>query len=465
MDNKTLWKTVLSALQLDISSAHFNTWFPGTKLESLQDGKAIISCTTAYTKERLLRDHEKDIKKAILTATKQNVEIELVVKPERKTKKSSSKKSGPLFEKSKSTTTKLQQPQTSTLSPPITTKFKTGLNKAYTFETYVVGNNNRLAHAVASSISQSPGNTATNPFFLYASVGLGKTHLIHAIGNYVLKHNPTAKVMYCTGENFTNQLLESIQRRKPHSFRNTFRNVDVLIIDDVQFIAGRDSTQEEFFNTFNALHNESKQIVLASDQPPSKIPKLEARLSSRFGGGMMADIQAPDLDVRTAILRSKREELNYTIADETLDFIASVVTSNIRELIGALSQVVIASQTQPNIPQLNIAQTVLGKNLSIKKDARTTPRDILNYVCEYFEISKKDIKGKSRVKKLVVPRQVAMYLLRTESNLALMDVGELLGGRDHTTVMHGVDKTKARLREDAKLTEDINKIKHNLSTK
>lgn len=452
MDKDILWKTALATLQLDVSEAQFNTWFLGTKLTEFKEGFVQIACPNAYSKERLSKTHLSKIKKALEVASQQKLKIEIVVASQLKNQPVSS--SGPLF-----------TPPTPQKTPLEVSQSQHNLNKHYTFDNFVVGNSNRLAHAVALAIAQSPGNAPTNPFFLYSDVGLGKTHLVHAIGNYVLKKTPQAKVFYCSGENFTNELLESIQRKKPRTFREKFRKLDMLIVDDVQFIAGRDSTQEEFFNTFNTLHNEGRQIVLASDKPPHQIPRLEERLSSRFGGGMMSDIQTPDVDVRTAILRSKRAELNYQVDNQTLDFIAQVVVSNIRELLGTLSQVVIAAQSQGQLPTPEIARQVLGKTYQIQLDQAVTPKNIIKQVCDYFEISKKEIKSSCRLKKLVLPRQIAMYLLRAETGLPLTDVGDLLGGRDHTTIMHGIKKIEALRQTEQKLDADIHKIRHNLSPK
>jgi len=313
---------------------------------------------------------------------------------------------------------------------------------------------------VALAVAQKPGK-AYNPVFFYSSVGLGKTHLMQAIGNEIIKKHQDLSVLYCTGESFTNELLDSIQsgqRKTTADFRDKFRTVDVLLIDDIQFIAGREKTQEEFFNTFNALYMGKKQIVLTSDRPPREISKLEARLSSRFVGGMIADMQAPDMDVRVAILRNKARTLKITVPDEVIDTIAEGVETNIRELEGTFNQVLTYAKAQGLDLTPETVIKILGDNFKKQKTV-ATPKKILKTVCTYYTVKSTDIKGKRRVKEIVRPRQVAMYLLKNLTELPLVQIGELLGGRDHTTVMHGVGKIEKLLEENIQIREQVSVVK------
>jgi chromosomal replication initiator protein len=331
-----------------------------------------------------------------------------------------------------------------------------------------MGSNNRLAFAIAKAVADNPG-TKYNPFFLYAGVGLGKTHLIHAIGNEIIRAHSELNVAYTTGEAFTNELIESIQSGSrggnyaANKFRNKYRSVDVLIIDDIQFIIGKESTQQEFFHTFNSLYLAQKQIVITSDRPPKNFTTLEDRITSRFNSGIIADITPPDLDTRIAILRTKRDISGDTIPNETIDFIAEKVDTNIRELEGAYLQVVTQSKAMAENPTLDFAATTLGHGMVREKIKRTTNvNDIIKTVATYYSVKVLDLKGKQRTKDLVIPRQVAMYLMYELTNTPYMTIGELLGGRDHTTIMHGVGKVKTDIEEDVRTRQDIANIRKTL---
>lgn len=440
MNNQKLWQIALAELELNLSPSNFKAWFPQTKILKNENGLIEIGCPTSYIRERLEQRHYKQTKEILDRLTQAETEIIFTVSAG---SKPLTEPPGPLF-------TRQQK----------TSKQGLGLFPNYTFDNFIVGNNNNLAHAVAHAVVDRPG-VAYNPFFLYSGVGLGKTHLIQAIGNETLKKHPSSSVLYCTGESFTNELIDSIQsgsRKNTAKFRNKFRSIDVLLIDDVQFIAGRERTQEEFFHTFNALHMAKKQVVLTSDKPPKEIAKLEERLSSRFAGGMIADMQTPDLDMRVAILRNKAKDLKISIPDEVINILAEGVTTNIRELEGTFHQVITRAKTEKRAITLEIVKKVLGENF-LSSEKTVTPKRIIQEVCAYYTVSQKDIKGARRLKEIARPRQITMYLLRSLTDLSLVEIGQLLGGRDHTTVIHGEQKVQNLIEDNSQIREQINVIK------
>lgn len=322
-----------------------------------------------------------------------------------------------------------------------------GLNPKYTFDTFVVGNNNKFAHAASLAVSESPGEIY-NPLFIYGGVGLGKTHLMHSIAHFILDANPESRVIYVTSEEFTNEVIESIRNKNNSAmakFREKYRNVDVLLIDDVQFIVGRESTQEEFFHTFNTLHGAKKQIVLSSDRPPKDIETLEERIRSRFEWGLLADISVPDYETRMAILRKKEELDGYNAGDEVIKYIATNIKSNIRELEGALNKVMALAKLEGRVVNEALAEEVLMDMISPDKKRVITPQYITDVVAEHFDVSVDDIFSKKKNSKIAYPRQIIMYLCRhfTESNL--QEIGKFLGKRNHTTVMHGIEKIEKEL--------------------
>jgi chromosomal replication initiator protein len=332
------------------------------------------------------------------------------------------------------------------------------LNPKYTFSTYVIGKSNNFAHAAAYAVSQSPGNTY-NPLFLYSGVGLGKTHLMHAIGHTILEKNPDAKILYITSETFTNDLIKAISTNTNIEFRNRYRNVDVLMVDDIQFIAGKEQTQEEFFHTFNALYEARKQIVISSDKPPKDIPTLEERLRSRFEWGLIADISKPDLETRIAILRKKAEMEHLDVPDEVNTYIATKVESNIRELEGCLTRVLAyANLTGAPVTEA-LAAEALRDMLPVKDPRRITTDLIMAIVAEYYSVTVDDLKSKRRNREVTVPRQIAMYLIRELNGASLPRIGMEFGGRDHTTVIHACDKVAEDLRRDAQLKGAVETLK------
>jgi len=337
----------------------------------------------------------------------------------------------------------------------------TMLNPKYTFDTFVVGSSNRFAHAASLAVAELPGN-AYNPLFIYGGVGLGKTHLMHAIGHYILASNPELNVLYVSSETFTNELIGAIRSNTNEAFREKFRNVDVLMIDDIQFIGGKEQTQEEIFHTFNALHTADKQIIISSDKPPKEIASLEERIRTRFEWGLIADIQRPDLETRIAILRRKAESENYDVPEEINELIATKVESNIRELEGCLTRVCAyaALTGKPITPEL--AESTLHDMLPVRDPKRIPPERVLSVVCDHHSLSRSDLVGQKRNRDVVVPRQIAMYLLRTMIDMSLPSIGTLFGGRDHTTAIHAVNKITQDMETNRVLRDTVEDLKKRL---
>lgn len=339
------------------------------------------------------------------------------------------------------------------------------LNPRYTFDTFVVGNNNRFAHAASLAVAESPGEIY-NPLFLYGGVGLGKTHLMHSIAHFILENNPKAKVLYVTSEKFTNEIVDAIQRKNNIStieFREKYRNVDVLLIDDIQFIIGKEATQEEFFHTFNALHESKKQIIISSDKPPKDIETLEERLRSRFEWGLTVDIQSPDYETRIAILRKKAELENYPINMEVFKYIADNIKSNIRELEGALTKIYAFSSLSNEELNVTLAEKVLKDSISPNETRQITPDLIIRLVAEHFNMTPNDIISQKRNKELVYARQIVMYLCRTMLDIPLQQVGEFLGKRDHSTVISGVKKIEKGMNTNDSIKNTVEVLKKKIN--
>jgi len=340
--------------------------------------------------------------------------------------------------------------------PSITTS-DSNLNTRYTFETFVVGNNNKFANAAALAVAEAPAE-AYNPLFIYGGVGLGKTHLMHSIAHFILNESPDTKVLYVSSEKFTNELINSIRADKNEAFRQKYRNIDVLLVDDIQFIAGKERTQEEFFHTFNTLYEAKKQIIISSDRPPKEIETLEERLRSRFEWGLIADIQAPDFETRMAILKNKAELESLDLDDEVLQYVAANIKSNIRELEGAVTKIVAYSRlVQLGYEKITkqIAEDALKDLIAPQEDNIVTPELILEVVSEHYNISHSDIVSKKRPREIAYPRQIVMYLCRKLTDASLPRIGEILGKRDHTTVLHGYEKINQDIKKDATLKNSI----------
>jgi chromosomal replication initiator protein len=335
------------------------------------------------------------------------------------------------------------------------------LSARYTFDRFIVGPSNRLANAACMAVAEHPAQ-AYNPLFLYGGVGLGKTHLLHAIGNYALDRDPEINVLYVSSEKFTNDLINSIRRQQTEEFRIRYRNIDILLIDDIQFIAGKESTQEEFFHTFNTLHSADKQIVISSDRPPKAILTLEERLRSRFEGGLTVDVQTPDLETRTAILRAKAEQMVIPIPADVIDFLAHRIQSNIRELEGCLNRVAAYAQLIHSDVTVEVASAALTELLDTTRRKRITAEAIMRDVADFYGVDIRAMTGRGRSRNIVIPRQVAMYLLREETDASLMDIGRLLGGRDHTTIIYGCEKISDEINSDSRLRQEVVTIRDKL---
>lgn len=455
MDKKTLWNAVLTELQISLSAANFQTWFRGkTSIVQLDGNNIEIGCSSAYIKDWLEQRYQGQIKTILdrLTGAANNLTFNVVKNSEKEFAKTTVKKPSEL-------SVSLFDDQE--VEKIVAKLESSGLNQTYTFENFVVGSSNQLAFAAAKAVSDSPAKVY-NPFFIYGGVGLGKTHLMQASGHAAIQRNSKTKVLYCTSESFTNSMIEAIQNRTTKEFRNKYRGVDILIIDDIQFIAGRETTQEEFFHTFNDLYASGKQIILSSDRPPAEIAKLESRLRSRFEGGMIADIQAPDADMREAILLSKIERQKLDIPPEVVHFIAQNISSSVRDLEGSLLRLVASAQIIGAKITLELAKNYLTHKQARNLVGKKTPREVLETVCNYFNVKQNDIKGTSRLARYVLPRQITMYLLRAELGLQLEAVANFLGGRDHTTVMHGVDKIEKDVDKSEKVKTLITEIKAKL---
>jgi chromosomal replication initiator protein len=434
MDAKQVWRAALGELQVSLSPANFETWLRDTQLIDVDDQRFRIAVPNGFAKDWLETRYRSLISQTLARIVGYSVQVEFAVQGTNGVPATAVEANG-------STPTASPQPAQVRLEP---TRVggeggTTNINPRYTFTNFIVGSANRLAHAASLSVAERPGH-AYNPLFLYGGVGLGKTHLMHAIGNQVIAKFPRKRVVYATSEKFTNEFITSIQQGKIDDFRARYRRIDLLLIDDIQFIADKERTQEEFFHTFNAIHEDGKQIVLSSDRPPKAILTLEERLRSRFEWGLIADLTAPDLETRIAILRAKSEEGAVPITSDVIEFIARKVVSNIRELEGALNRIVAYASMGAMPISIELAQAVLSNVLYNPKKRQVTPERIAKAVADYYGVQMDALKGQKRDKAIVTPRQVAMFLMREETDVSLLRIGAELGGRDHSTVLHACDK-------------------------
>lgn len=447
MTNEQLWQATLGELELCISKANFITWFKNTSIASKQGGQIVISVPNGFTKEWLKNKYHKEILKAIQNICPEINGIEYKI----------GQASDVNTDKDNASANLEQERKETTVSPQMRNNRENFLNSNYTFENFVVGPNNELAYAACISVSKKPGQSY-NPLFIYGGVGLGKTHLLQSIGNEVLKNDPNKKIKYASSEKFTNELIEAISGHNTKGFKNIYRDIDVLIIDDIQFLAGKEKTQEEFFHTFNTLYENGKQIVLSSDRPPKAISALEERLRSRFEGGMIADVGFPDYEIRFAILKTKAREKKFNIPDESLSYIALHIQKNIRELQGALNRVIAVCELDGSYPDLKKTTAILSNIVSQPIKKATTPKDIIKNVAEFYGVTYNDLTDKSRKKEYVKPRQIAMYLMRKEIKSSFPSIGNWLGGRDHTTAMHAFEKITQNIDDDKLVEQEINLI-------
>jgi len=441
MDANRAWQTVLGQLQMEMPRASYDTWVRDTRPMSYEDGRLTVGVRNAYARDWLENRLASTVSRLLIGIMNRTVDVDFVVsqqdeKPEKKVK---------------------QEEVEEEHETPAVQLATANLNRRYTFENFVVGAGNRLAQAACQAVAEKPAR-AYNPLFLYGGVGLGKTHLLHAIGNACVSRG--LNILYVSSEEFTNDLINAIRTQTTPAFRDKYRTADVLLVDDIQFIAGKESTQEEFFHTFNTLHGQDKQIIVTSDRPPKSMVTLEERLRSRFEWGLTADIQPPDLETRQAILRYKAEQSGKHVPDEILEIIADRIQSNIRELEGAFNRIVAfaelsGSPITPKLTDIALAD-LLPPVTEIKPD------QIVDLVAEAFNLSRERLISRDRSRAVALPRQVAMYLLRRETDISLPQIGKELGGRDHSTVMYAIDKITELLEEDKRLRKQVVQIRQKL---
>lgn len=446
---KELWEKTLDIIKGELSEVSFNTWIKSCEPISMSSDTIKISVPNAFTQEILEKRYKDLVANSIKAICSKLYNIEFLIASEIQNSEEN---------QSETKDSNLKGNKKFIVNDEMTNN----LNPKYTFDSFVIGNSNRFAHAASLAVAESPAK-AYNPLFIYGGVGLGKTHLMHAIGHYVLKNNPNAKVVYVSSEKFTNELINAIKDDKNEEFRNKYRNVDILLIDDIQFIAGKERTQEEFFHTFNALHDANKQIILSSDRPPKEIPTLEDRLRSRFEWGLIADIQVPDFETRMAILKKKADVEKLSVANEVMVYIATKIKSNIRELEGALIRIVAYSSLTNREITVDLASEALKDIISKKQGKHITIEIIQDIVASYFNLRVDDLKSQRRTRNVSYPRQIAMYLSRKLTDMSLPKIGEEFGGRDHTTVIHAYEKISDNLNRDETLQHTIDDLTKKLT--
>ena len=434
-DLKNLWDKTLDIIKSELSEVSFNTWIKSCEPISISSDTIKISVPNSFTQDILDKRYKDLVINSIKAVCSKLYKIEFIIMSDG-------------YDKDKNNTPEIAK------SIIVNDEMSSTLNPKYTFKSFVIGNSNRFAHAASLAVAESPAK-AYNPLFIYGGVGLGKTHLMHAIGHYVLASNPNAKVVYVSSEKFTNELINAIKDDKNEEFRNKYRNVDILLIDDIQFIAGKERTQEEFFHTFNELHDANKQIILSSDRPPKEIPTLEDRLRSRFEWGLIADIQVPDFETRMAILKKKADVENLNVANDVMGYIATKIKSNIRELEGALIRIIAYSSLTNREVTVDLATEALKDIISKKQGKHVTIDIIQDVVSSYFNLRIEDLKSQRRTRNVVYPRQIAMYLSRKLTDMSLPKIGEEFGGRDHTTVIHAYEKISDNLKMDDSLQQTV----------
>ena len=504
-----IWNTALGTMQVQTSRQEFTTWLKPANLLAIENGVATVGVPSSFYKDKLENSYISPLRELISDLVGVPVQIRVViapqmtradVKPHREYEQNvepviktdtSPIVHGPLangvnsyndtsdaangYAASNGTNGHAhvnsyassngaisQDRRMAHQQLELSSTVRTGmLNARYTFDRFIVGPSNRLANAACMAVAEHPAQ-AYNPLFLYGGVGLGKTHLLHAIGNYALDRDPEVSILYVSSEKFTNDLINAIRRQQTEEFRLRYRSIDILLIDDIQFIAGKESTQEEFFHTFNTLHSAGKQIVISSDRPPKAILTLEERLRSRFEWGLIVDVQMPDLETRTAILRAKAEQMFTPIPAEVIDFLAHRIQSNIRELEGSLNRVVAYAQLYNTDVSVDVATAALSDLLDTTRRRRITADAIIREVSDFYGVDVRTLQGRGRSRNIVVPRQVAMYLIREETDASLVDIGQLLGGRDHTTVIYGCDKIGEEITSDSRLRQEVMTIRERL---
>lgn len=443
-----LWKTALANIELTLSKASFITWFKYTSIIKNLNGIVVIGVPNGFSREWLENKYNKVILGVLRNLDKDIKEVQFEI---------NGNAPGTQIK-----TTQPNTPQHQLGLLDVKIDKDTNLNPRYTFNSFVVGASNELAYAAALAVTKNIGKTY-NPLLIYGGVGLGKTHLLQAIGNEIFTKYDNKKIKYLSSEKFTNEFIESVKNKDMSNFKNKYRKIDVLIIDDIQFLANKEQTQEEFFHTFNTLYDKNKQIILSSDQPPGSITAIDDRLRSRFDGGMIADISLPDYETRVAILRTKLEEKSQELPDDIIDYLASNIKKSIRELEGALNKVIVIYELNQGLPQNQLIKILAEFNTTQQRI--TTPAKIIETVVKFYDIHLNDMVQRSRKKNLVKPRQVAMYLLREELGYSYPNIGEKFGDRDHTTIIHACEKIRNAVNNNKELTQEIDILRKKIYIK
>lgn len=471
MQPKQLWQAALGDLQQRLSKSFYDQFLKPTAIVDFADDVAIIAAANPIAVSTLQRRHAGEIERVLSDIVGRQVTVQFTThgaarktalglkddEPEESERQNGDRprRSAPPEERQPR---EPLDPSTQLGLAPTPTH---GLNPRYVYEHYIVGSSNRFAHAASLAVAEHPGGQY-NPFFIHGGVGLGKTHLLHAIGHRALEHHPRLSILYISSEKFTNDMINALRGQRMDEFRSRYRTIDILMIDDIQFIAGKEGTQEEFFHTFNALYQSGKQVVLSSDKPPKAIAALEDRLRSRFEGGLIADVQYPDYEMRTAILRSKADELKTALPDDVIEYVAHKDQSNIRELEGALNKIIAYAKITNRAATLHLAMEAIADAAIGQRRSNVTGREIVGLVAKHYDVSVADLQGRGRSKEIVAPRQVAMYLIREETGSSLLEIGAELGGRDHTTVMHGISKISEQMQTDTALRANLMAIREAL---
>lgn len=463
MNTNELWQATLGELELTLSKPNFITWFKQTFVADVANDEVTICVPNTFTKAWLEKKYHTVILKALQHSSNQLIRKIIYRIETRSVSEVCGSSAGKIINAHTSFgISTLQNTPTHSVYEVPKEQSPAGLNPRYNFQNYVVGKGNELAHAAAQAVAQKPGNSY-NPLFIYGGVGLGKTHLLQAVGHEMYKKNPHVKILYASCERFTNEFIQAVRTGRGKEFKDTYRGVDLLLIDDIQFLTGKEGTQEEFFHTFNTLHQANKQIVISSDRPPKAIASLEHRLRSRFEWGMLVDVSSPDLETRVAILESKCKEKNFNMPHDLALHLANIVQSNVREMEGALTKIIAYHEFKRITPTFDTIKPLLtGFGHGGGLPTAVTPRQLIQTVAQYFDVPIDELLGKSREKRLAMPRQIVMYIMREDLKSSYPAIGQEIGGRDHTTAMHGYLKISRELELDEKLQQDVETIKQRM---
>ena len=461
-----VWQAALSDLQSRISRANYETWLRSTTLVRVQGPLATVAAPNAFAVEQLRVKFDDEITSVLSSIVNRPISVDYVVGAGDVQPRVPKAKPRPQPPAARTATQHAPAPPVGGPHPTahqteLAPASRPGLNPSYTFDRFIVGPSNRLPHAAAMAVADKPAQ-AFNPLFIYGGVGLGKTHLMHAVGHRAMDQRPETQVLYVSSEKFTNDLIKSIMGQRTEEFRDRYRSADILMIDDIQFIAGKEATQEEFFHTFNDLFQSGRQIIVSSDRSPKAITTLAERLRSRFEGGLIVDVQAPDFETRTAILSRKGQSLGIHVPNDVLEYVARKVQSNIRELEGALNKIIALAQLFNTPIKMEIAAQALNDAALEARRAQITPDRIVDEVTKHFKVTLSELRGRGRSKDIVLPRQIAMYVMREETGSSLVEIGSLLGGRDHSTVMHGIDKIEKEIETNTTVRQHVTAVREAL---